>query len=163
MADRPDNKPARAEYVKFSRPAADRIAKAIRKVEQGNRDVQPIRFDRVDGGMARKTFRVCTYKGAWEIAAAKTVTFKNQPTTPNTVSATNLFWPSIPDLGTRDCAIAKDGTAWYLLQIQWNAADVFTSATLTDTALTFGTDRGYTLGTAATVSISVTTCSTAAS
>jgi hypothetical protein len=149
------------DRVVFTRPAAERIAKVVRKVEAGDRGAQSLKFERVASGRSQKIFRVCTYTGAWSIGAANTVTFKNQTQTPNTVSATNLFWPSIPDLGTRDCAIAKDGTSWYLIQVQWNAADVFTSATLSDTAITFGTDRGYTLGTAASVSISVTTCSTA--
>jgi hypothetical protein len=35
--------------------------------------------------------------------------------TPNTVSATNLF-AAIPARGSaRNCGIARDGTAWYLI------------------------------------------------
>jgi hypothetical protein len=63
-----------------------------------------------------KVFRICTFTGAWAINASKTVTFKYQTTTPNTVSAVNLFFP-VTLTGTRDCAIAKDGTAWFLIDV----------------------------------------------
>ena len=106
-------------------------------------------------------FRVCTFTGAWSVGSLKTVTFKYQTTTPNTVSATNLFLP-LPNNGTRDCAIAKDGTAWFLLQSQMDTATLLTGASLTDTALEFTRISGFSFGTAATVQISVTTCSTAA-
>lgn len=61
-------------------------------------------------------FRICTFTGAWSIDALKTVTFKYVTNTPNTVSAVNLF----ADVGAgcggpRDCAIARDGTAWHLI------------------------------------------------
>jgi hypothetical protein len=60
-------------------------------------------------------FRICTFTGAWNINAAKTVTFKGVTTTPNTVAATNLFAGIGTASGSRNCAIAKDGTAWYLI------------------------------------------------
>jgi hypothetical protein len=40
------------------------------------------------------------------------VTFKYQTSTPNTVTATNLF-AAVPASG--NCAIAREGTAWYLI------------------------------------------------
>jgi hypothetical protein len=46
------------------------------------------------------------------------VTFRNQTTTPNTVSAINLFAAISAPSGTANCAIAKDGTAWYLIAAQ---------------------------------------------
>jgi len=61
-------------------------------------------------------FRICTFTGAWSIDAAKTVTFRNVTTTPNTVSAVNLFAQVGTSAGDpRNCAVAKDGTAWYLI------------------------------------------------
>jgi hypothetical protein len=60
-------------------------------------------------------FRICTFTGSWSINAAKTVTFKGVTTTPNTVAATNLFASISTALGSRNCAIAKDGTAWYVI------------------------------------------------
>jgi hypothetical protein len=73
----------------------------------------PTRFESLPAP-AGKAFRICTYTGAWSKNTAKTVTFRGVTATPNTVSATNLF-AALPARGTRNCAIAKDGTAWYLI------------------------------------------------
>ena len=73
----------------------------------------PTRFESLPA-QAGKAFRICTYTGAWSKNTAKTVTFRGVTATPNTVSATNLF-AALPAKGTRNCAIAKDGTAWYLI------------------------------------------------
>ncbi len=164
MAQKPDGKAARTERVTFTRPAAERIAKVVRAVEGGDRDTPGIYFGSAPGAAGAKTFRVCTFTGAWSINASKTVTFKNQTTTPNTVSASNLFWP-IPEGPQRDCAIAKEGTAWYLLVPQLYAANAATAATLTTASLEFKTLPVVALATSSTAvfSVSVTTCSTAAS
>lgn len=117
MAQKPDGKGAKTERVAFTRPAAERIARVVRQVEAGDRKGEPLRFGaRAGGGASPVVFRVCTFTGAWIIDSAKTVTFKYQTNTPNTVSATNLF----ATLGTsasdpRNCAIARDGTAWFLI------------------------------------------------
>ena len=66
-------------------------------------------------GTTDKVFRVCTFTGAWSKNTAKTVTFLGVTTTPNTVSATNLFAGIATAASSRNCAIAKDGTAWYLI------------------------------------------------
>jgi hypothetical protein len=101
--------------VIFDEAAALRIVNTIRKVETGDRAERPLTFDAVPVPQQRKTFRICTFTGAWSIGATKTVTFKYQTTTPNTVSATNLFAAIASFSGSRDCAIAKDGTAWFLI------------------------------------------------
>lgn len=71
----------------------------------------PVRLEGDDGTPA-KVFRICTFTGAWSKGASKTVTFKYQTNTPNTVVATNLF-ATVP--GSATCAIARDGTAWFLI------------------------------------------------
>jgi len=164
VAQKPDGKSARTERVTFTRPAAERIAKVVRAVEGGDRDTPGIYFGSAPGAAGAKTFRVCTFTGAWSIGDTRSVTFKNQTTTPNTVSASNLFWP-IPEGPQRDCAIAKDGTAWYLLVPQLYAANAATAATLTTASLEFKTLPVVALATSSTAvfSVSVTTCSTAAS
>ena len=164
MAQKPDGKAARTERVTFTRPAAERIAKVVRAVEGGDRDTPGIYFGSAPGAAGAKTFRVCTFTGAWSIGDTRSVTFKNQTTTPNTVSASNLFWP-IPEGPQRDCAIAKEGTAWYLLVPQLYAANAATAATLTTASLEFKTLPVVALATSNTAvfSVSVTTCSTAAS
>jgi hypothetical protein len=164
MAQKPDGKPAKTERVTFTRPAAERIAKVVREVEAGDRDQGGLTFGRPADGPPSKTFRVATFTGAWSIGSAKTVTYRNQTATPNTVSATNLFWP-IPEGPQRDCSIAKDGTAWYLLVPQLYAANAATAATLTTASLEFKALPVVALATSSTAvfSVSVTTCSTAAS
>ena len=114
MAKKPDGKPARVERVTFTKPAAERIGKVVRTVEAGNRDQGPLTFGpRV--GASGKTFRVCTFTGSWSINASKTVTFRGVTTTPNTVSVVNLVCGLNPS-GSCDVSVAKDGTAWYLVQ-----------------------------------------------
>jgi hypothetical protein len=114
MTRKADGKPSQIERIAFTRPAAERIAKAVRTVEAGDRDQPGITYGSALG-VSRKVFRVCTFTGAWSIGATKTVTLKNQAATPNTVAAVNLF-AAVPAPGSSgDCAIAKDGTAWYLI------------------------------------------------
>ncbi len=61
-------------------------------------------------------FRICTFTGAWAITTQKTVTFRGVTTAPNTIVATNLFASISTSVSqTRNCAIARDGTAWYLI------------------------------------------------
>jgi hypothetical protein len=159
MSRKPDGKPAKTERVTFTRPAAERIAKVVRTVEGGDRDQPGITYGSALG-IAGKTFRMGTFSGEWSIGAAKTVTFRGSTAT---VSATNLFWP-IPGGPQRDCSIAKDGTAWYLLVPQLYAANAATAATLTTASLEFKALPVVALATSSTAvfSVSISTCSTAA-
>lgn len=95
----------------------DRIDRTITRVD-GLVDGSPVtaiptRLQDI-GGSSQKVFRICTYTGAWSKNADKTVTFRGVTATPNTVSVTNIF-ANVTATGTRTCAIAKDGTAWYLI------------------------------------------------
>lgn len=101
--------------TQFTRESAERIANVVRAAELAPRAGRPLVFDRVDPPQQAKTFRIATFTGAWAINSAKTVTFKYQTQTPNTVSATNLFCGLSPS-GSCDVSITKDGTAWFLLQ-----------------------------------------------
>lgn len=74
----------------------------------------PTRFESLPAS-AGKVFRICTFTGAWEINGEKTVTFRGVTTTPNTVAAVNLFCGLSPTAAC-DVSIAKEGTAWYLVQ-----------------------------------------------
>lgn len=144
--------------TQFEIGSAQRIARVVRAVEQEPRRAKPLGFGAIPDSGNKRVFRICTFTGSWSIGSAKTVTFKNQTTTPNTVSATNLFWP-IPDGSQRDCSIAKDGTAWYLLVPQLGEGTALSSATL-GSSLEFGRINVVSLGTASTVAISTTTCTT---
>jgi hypothetical protein len=127
-----------ADLTQFDVRSAVRIARVVQAVEREPRRAKPLTFDPVLEQRRDKPFRVCTYTGDWPVGSSKTVTFKNQTSTPNTVSATNLFLP-LPENGTRDCAVAKDGTAWFLVQAQMELAHAFTAATLTTSSIEFNT------------------------
>ena len=115
MAKRPDGAAAGTQRVTFTKDAASRIGRVVRTVEAGNRDQGPLTFGPSVGGASGKTFRVCTFTGSWSINASKTVTFRGVTTTPNTVSVVNLVCGLNPS-GSCDVSVAKDGTAWYLVQ-----------------------------------------------
>ena len=141
MAKKPDGKPASVDRVSFTRPAAERIGKAVRLVEAGDRDLGPSEWGpRGGNGGSAKVFRVGTFTGAWSIGSANTVTFRNVTTTPNTVTAINLFFPVTSTTEpTVNCGIARDGTAWYLIdvpvKIQTSTA-VFIGMTATGSVIT---------------------------
>jgi len=163
---RPDGKAARVQRVTFTRPAADRIAKAVRAVEADAASSQgPTLGYRLDGGPAGKVFRICTFTGAWAIDSLKTVTFKYQTQTPNTVSVQNVMFP-LPSLSTTTsaptvCAIAKDGTAWYLVNVVHASHTALTDVTLTSSALEFSRRNVLSISaTASTAGFSVTSCVT---
>ena len=137
MAKKPDGKPASVERVSFTRPAAERIGKAVRQVEAGDRDLGPIEWGPRGGAGSGKVFRVATFTGAWAINTAKTVTFRNVTSTPNTASAMNLFTEFTQTTATVNCAIAKDGTAWYL--IAPTGVDRRTAQTSVLTSVSLGT------------------------
>ena len=77
----------------------------------------PVRLEGEEGGPVQRVFRICTFTGSWSKDETKTVTFKYQTATPNTVLAFNLTM-HLPDIGLTppfDCEIARDGTAWFLV------------------------------------------------
>jgi len=120
----------------FDSASAARIAAAVRKVEIGDRAEKPLRFDPVLPAQQRKAFRIATFDGAWAVGASKTVTFKYQTATPNTASVVNLFFPMPAPAGTTDCAIAKDGTAWHLIDVPFETATaVFIGGLTTQTVV----------------------------
>jgi hypothetical protein len=123
--------------VIFDEAAALRIVNTIRKVETGDRAERPLTFDAVPVPQQRKTFRIATFTGAWSIGATKTVTLKFA--TAQTAVATNLFATLPAPLASADCAIAKEGTAWYLVEFarQTTSVTVITGVTLSTAGLSF--------------------------
>jgi len=126
-----------ADPVLFDRASAERIANAVRKVEIGDRSEAALRFRRELPQSQRKVFRIATFTGAWSIGATKTVTFKYQTATPNTAVAVNLFFPMPAPAGATDCAIARDGTAWHLIDVPFTQVSVITGVSLTTAGLQF--------------------------
>lgn len=101
---------------------ADKIVSAVKRIgdiphRYGNASI-PTRFEDGGGGGGgggSQNFRICTFTGTWAKTTQKTVTFKYETNTPNTVSVTNLFCDITVDCGTRDCAIAQEGETWFLI------------------------------------------------
>ena len=123
-------------FVSFSRPAAQRIAKAVRVIEAGSRSQPGLTFDHpMPGG--GKVFRVCTFTGAWSINSSKTLTFQNVTTTPNTVSATNQLFTIGDACETQVAYIGKIKSDWHLLNVQHHETAVIVNVTLTTAALQF--------------------------
>lgn len=109
-----------------------------------------------------KTFRICEFTGTWAINTDKEVTFKGVTSTPNTVSVTNVLY-ELPDQGTVPCAVAKDGTAWYLVDVRRTTTEVITNVTLGTAGLVFTKVmvQVVSTATASSVTIGTTSCATA--
>lgn len=167
MPPRPNGKNEQAERVTFTKPAAERIGKVVRIVEAGDRSSSGAAWG-VRLESARKVFRVATFTGAWSINTPKVLTYYNVTTTPNTVSVQNVLFP-LPSLSTTtsnptSCVIAKDGTAWYLVNVVHSGHDILTGASLTPSDLQFTRRNGMSISTAAaTTGISASSCDTQAS
>ena len=108
------------DRVQFTRESAERIANVVRTVELVPTPGRPLSFEQMAVASTRKTFRMATFTGAWSINSAKVVTLRGSTAT---LSATNLLL-NVPSAGTRNCAIARDGTAWYLVFPQVRTRDV---------------------------------------
>jgi hypothetical protein len=99
------------------------IRKTIDAVDSlGLNNMQPTRiqtrFEEVQSPQ-QKIFRIGTFTGAWTINTSKTVSLPvTGSTSVTTVSATNLFASIATASSSRNCGIAKDGTAWYLIAAQ---------------------------------------------
>lgn len=107
------------DAVQFTRESAERIAGVVRSAELGSPAAAPLKFNRPSVASSQKAFRVCTFTGTWTKNSAKTVTFRGVTATPNTAVAQNIFVTvSNTATSTRNCAIAKDGTAWYLISAE---------------------------------------------
>lgn len=112
--------------VVFTLAAAERIAATVLTVERGDRNGGGLQFERVFEGSFPNTFlsssdvffRVCTFTGAWSKDTLKNVTFKYKPTAPNTADASNVFVNIVSSTAERNCAIAREGTAWFLIAVE---------------------------------------------
>lgn len=151
-----------ADLTQFDLGSSQRIARVVRQVEQEPRRARPLGFERVDDFRIRP-FRVCTFTGEWSIGAAKAVTFKYKTTTPNTVSAANLFFDYLPDKGEQDCAVAKEGTSWFLIQARQSTEDVTAVTTIQRSGNDIVADRisMRVLATATAESVTIAACCTA--
>jgi hypothetical protein len=103
--------PSDRDAVQFTRESAERIANVVRAAELTPTPGRALSFEAIQQGASRKTFRMATFTGAWPINTAKVVTLSSGAT----LAAGNRTF-HLPDIGTGpyDCAVARDGTAWWL-------------------------------------------------
>ena len=112
--------------TQFDENSAARIGRVVRTVEGQFPRARPLTFGATfsfgfgldlgppsDGGGASKAFRIGQFSGAWNKGNTKTVTLRND--TARTSVAINLFANVPAPTGTAHCAIAREGTAWYLI------------------------------------------------
>lgn len=112
----PSQAAGNSQFVKFSRASAQRIAKAVRQVEAGDRGEPPVKFEHHIFG-AGKTIRFCTFTGQWQTAATHVVQYYGITSTPNTLVAHNYHLPVDVSATSTECTIAKGGTAWHLVSV----------------------------------------------
>lgn len=97
------------ERVTFTRPAAERIARVVRLVEQGSRDTSASpTVPRMDSQNVAGV-RFCSWTSTWHIDTVSVIRFT--PATNVTVTATNVYL----GVGPGDGWVAKKGTAGYQL------------------------------------------------
>jgi hypothetical protein len=107
--------------TQFDANSAARIGRVVRTVEGQFPRARPLTFAAALGfdfgsppdGPAFKPFRIGSFSGAWNKGNTKTVTLRND--TARTSVAINLFANVPAPTGTAHCAIAREGTAWYLI------------------------------------------------
>jgi hypothetical protein len=124
-------------FVSFSRPAAQRIAKAVRVIEAGDRNQPGLTFDHpMPGGGVPKQVRAATFTGSWAIGASKVVTFAYAPTATQTV--TNLSWPITHNHSVAEnCIVGREGTSWWLVvPVLQTVTAVFVTATASGSRVT---------------------------
>lgn len=176
MAQKPDGKAAKTDRVTFTRPAAERIAKIVRKVEQGDRGAEALRFERING--VPSSLRLATFTGNWETGTYKTVTLSGSTQTASVYNWCNpaLGGNTASSAESRYVIFGRVGGTNSAVELQLRTTQCTASLTLGTLDLTAlpGFDAGVIqlLGhgeqsTASTCSgglqwYSITTCSTAA-
>lgn len=130
MAQKPDGKAAGVERVSFTRPAAERISRVVRTVEQGDRAAAALTFDRSGAGAGGgpTLLRLTTVTGQWATGSTVVVTFFGVTSTPNTAAAQNLYLPIDVAAGkSAECVIARAGGTWTLVSVNLTKLKSFSS------------------------------------
>lgn len=102
--------PTGRDAVQFTRESAERIANVVRAAEVGAFRGRGLNFDPVLE-QNRRVFRMATFTGAWPKGTVKAVSIGSGAS----INAANLFAAIGTAASSRNCAIARDGTAWYLI------------------------------------------------
>jgi hypothetical protein len=105
--------------VDFTRGAAERIARAVRIVETGERDGAPLTFKRPVESGGGKPLRIGTISVTWNKGSTATVTEQKGDGTAKsptvTFTAKNYFANVTVSSGTKRVACAKVDDTWILI------------------------------------------------
>jgi hypothetical protein len=138
MAQKPDGKAIRTERVTFTKPAAERIAKVVRTVEQGDRNGAALTFGAVPPqATAGSSVKFATYTATtnWLVVGftsqtntnnTKTIQFAFPTTTPFITALCVNHLSPLPLMTTVATAaiamqrvlVLKDGGMWRLIGAQ---------------------------------------------
>lgn len=123
-------------YVRFTRSAGERIGRTVIAFEKQSAPVSPLSFEHQTPGISPSAVvRKATFTGAWAKDSFKTVTLTRGGGT-STVSVENFLY-TLPDEGSKKIAVAKDGTAWFLVNVEHVTQNVIWNVSQSSTALTF--------------------------
>lgn len=121
-------------YVRFTRSAGERIGRAVVGFEKLSPSASPLVYDHQTPQVPAnvKVFRVATFTGSWGINSFKVVNLRAG----GTLSVEN-FICTFPDDGSKTIGVAKDGTGWFLVNVQHVSQNVIWNVSQSSTALTF--------------------------
>lgn len=118
----------------------DKLGDVIRRVDGaqnpgGSVTPIPTRFDDPSRPVKSKdVFKACKFTGAWGLNGNLTV---QSISSAETFNATNLLY-EIPNTGlTLNCVIGKDGTQWYLANVQHQSTSVLTRVAIEGASFVF--------------------------
>lgn len=143
-AKKPDGKAARTERVTFTRPAADRIAKAVRQVEAGNREGKGLVFgSRVPSGVASK-LKVCKTSADWDVGTLATLEVWHDGTPPSESDSGETIADVVNKVakvlaGTFVIIGEAENGSWYLVEICRDCESGHRAERLTEDGLEDGT------------------------
>ena len=133
--------------VDFTRGAAERIARVVRIVEQGDRGQSGPTWERA-GDVMPAGLKLATFTGNWAVNTYKTVTLYGVTSTPNTASVLNLCTPAVgfstaATSETRHVIFGKVKYTTDPVVVELQAAPTNTSCVLTLGGVDLKTIAGY--------------------
>ena len=123
-AQKPDGKSG-GQRVSFTRQGADRIARVVRTVEQGDKKSNALTFGKryyTPPSSAGDIFRVAAFTGSWSVDSTKTIEFIDPIYSGATATAINYFC----GIAGGEVGVARNASnVWHL--ISWEMQEVCTT------------------------------------
>jgi len=123
-AQKPDGKSG-SQRVSFTRQGADRIARVVRTVEQGDKKGNALTFGKryyTPPSSAGDIFRVAAFTGSWSVDSTKTIEFIDPIYSGATATAINYFC----GIAGGEVGVARNASnVWHL--ISWEMQEVCTT------------------------------------